>query len=238
MLLYLIRHGDPIYEPDMLTPLGRRQAEALAKRLALYGVDRIFSSPSQRALETAVPTSELTKLPIEQLLFCDEALAWEDFGIPNGTGGSHWCFFDSNVKKAFASKEVLALADAWYTHPAFEAYTFRRGVERMDRETDKLLRSLGYEHLRQEGIYRAVAPTEERVALFAHQGFGLSFLSSVLDIPYPLAALHMDMGHSGMSVIEFQQAEGIAIPKLLTLSNDSHLYRDGLPTSYQGRVWF
>lgn len=38
MLLFYVRHGDPIYNPDSLTPLGERQAEAVAKRLALHGV--------------------------------------------------------------------------------------------------------------------------------------------------------------------------------------------------------
>ena len=46
MIFYYIRHGDPIYDPDSLTPLGEKQAEALAKRLALYGIDKIYSSPS------------------------------------------------------------------------------------------------------------------------------------------------------------------------------------------------
>ena len=41
MLFFLIRHGDPIYDPDSLTPLGHRQAEALAKRLSLYGLDEV-----------------------------------------------------------------------------------------------------------------------------------------------------------------------------------------------------
>ena len=47
MLFFYIRHGDPVYEPNKLTPLGQRQAEAVAKRLSLYGLDRIFSSPSK-----------------------------------------------------------------------------------------------------------------------------------------------------------------------------------------------
>jgi probable phosphoglycerate mutase len=34
---------------------GREQAEQLAARLAGAGIDRIFSSPLQRALETAAP---------------------------------------------------------------------------------------------------------------------------------------------------------------------------------------
>ena len=53
MLFFYIRHGDPTYHPDELTPLGKRQAEAIAKRLALYGIDRIFASTSNRAIQTA-----------------------------------------------------------------------------------------------------------------------------------------------------------------------------------------
>ncbi len=34
MLLYYIRHGDPIYDPDSLTPLGERQSEALRRQTA------------------------------------------------------------------------------------------------------------------------------------------------------------------------------------------------------------
>ena len=49
MLLYFIRHGDPIYVPDSLTPLGHRQAEAVGRRLALHGLDAVYSSPSNRA---------------------------------------------------------------------------------------------------------------------------------------------------------------------------------------------
>ena len=30
MILYYVRHGDPTYNPDELTPLGHRQAEAVA----------------------------------------------------------------------------------------------------------------------------------------------------------------------------------------------------------------
>ena len=50
MLLFFLRHADPIYSPDQLTPLGHRQAEALAKRLSAYGLDRIYSSTAKRAM--------------------------------------------------------------------------------------------------------------------------------------------------------------------------------------------
>ena len=79
---------------------------------------------------------------------------------------------------------------------------------------------------------------DDRVALFAHQGFGLAFLSCVLDIPYPLMSTRFDMSHTGMTVIEFQQSEDFCLPRILSLANDSHLYREGLPTKYNNRLYF
>ena len=64
MLLFYIRHGDPVYDPDSLTPLGARQAEALAKRLARHGLDRIYASSSNRAMLTAMAT----QLPIRNFV--------------------------------------------------------------------------------------------------------------------------------------------------------------------------
>ena len=57
--VFYLRHGDPIYNPDSLTPLGMRRADALAKQLSLYGPDKMFTSSSHRAVLTAQPTCEL-----------------------------------------------------------------------------------------------------------------------------------------------------------------------------------
>ena len=90
MLLYFIRHGDPTYDPDELTPLGIRQAEALSKRLAESGIDRIFASTSNRAVQTAKPLAEITNKPITELDWCFENYAYAEF-----TG------LDSNNKRLF-----------------------------------------------------------------------------------------------------------------------------------------
>ena len=73
--------------------------------------------------------------------------------------------------------------------------------------------------------------------MFAHQGFGLAFLSCLLDVPYPLMTLHFDMGHSGMTVIEFK-GDDFVIPKALQVANDSHIFAAGMSTDYQNRVHF
>ena len=85
MILYYIRHGDPIYNPNQLTPLGERQAEAVAKRLSVHGVDKIFTSPSNRARQTAQPLCEITKQEPTILDWTDEDLLYDEcllFEIP------------------------------------------------------------------------------------------------------------------------------------------------------------
>ena len=81
MIFYYIRHGDPIYDPDSLTPLGMRQAEAVAKRLSVYGLDKIYAFTSNRAKLTAQPTCEVLKKDMELLDFANESYALEDFCV-------------------------------------------------------------------------------------------------------------------------------------------------------------
>lgn len=238
MLLYLIRHGDPIYDPDSLTKLGHRQAEAVARRLSIYGIDRLYASSSTRAIMTATPTSEITKKEIEILDWCNEGHAWREMTLTKPDGGLIWGFQNPETIRLFRSEEVRRLGRKWYEHPAFKDTTFGLGIERVQKASDEFLKSLGYEHDLENNCYIPVHPTDERVAIFAHQGFGLCFLSCLLDIPYPMMSVNFDFGHSGMTVIEFAEKDGIVVPCVLTLANDSHLLRDGLPTHYQNRLYF
>ena len=240
MLLFYIRHGDPIYAPDQLTPLGQKQAEAVAKRLALYGVDRIFASTSTRAFQTAQPTANLLKKDVKLLDWCLERHAHHDFGVLNEKGINRWCWEQPKYIELFNRKEMRELGEQWYDHPALAEYRdqFKTGMERIQTEADAFLASLGYEHDRENSRYRPTHPNDERIALFAHEGFGVAFMSALLDIPYPIFCTRFQMSHSCMSVIEFSNENEIVIPHVLQYSNDSHLYREGLPTNYQNRIRF
>ncbi len=232
MLFFYVRHGDPIYDPDSLTPLGERQAEAVAKRLALYGLNRIYSSTSERAQMTAQPTCEILKMDKILLDFCHEDHAWHQLTVISGDGYRRWGFEDRETRKIFNEPSVRSLGEKWYEHPKLKKWDFEKGITRIKNESDKFFASLGYEHIPGTGTYKVLEDNNERIALFAHQGFGLAFLSSILDIDYPQFCTHFDMCHTGMTVIEFKNEDGIAIPRMLTLSNDSHIYREGLPTHY------
>jgi probable phosphomutase (TIGR03848 family) len=81
----LIRHAlcDPIGQaiagrsPGVsLNPAGRQQAEALASRLAELPIVAVYSSPLERAVETARPIAERKGVPVEPLQGFNEI----DFG--------------------------------------------------------------------------------------------------------------------------------------------------------------
>lgn len=217
MLLFYVRHGDPIYEPDSLTPLGKRQAKAVAKRLSLYGVDKIFSSTSTRAIQTSTPTCEILKKEPELLDFCNENHVWNEFTVGENEN-KKWLFQSNEHMRLFTENSIKQLGYEWYNHPELTKHNFKKGMDRVYNETDNFLLSLGYEHERYTGRYKSVKPNNDRVALFAHQGFFKVFLSCVLDIPYPQVTMHFDSCHTGITVIEFKDVDGCTIPKVLMVS--------------------
>lgn len=238
MILYYVRHGDPIYDPNQLTALGERQAEAVAKRLAVHGIDKVYASPSNRARQTAQPLCEILKQEAELLDWADEDLAFQDLIMYDDDGRKNWVFRHKLGRLQLSKNEVRALGRQWHTHPDFVDTNFGPGIERIQKEVDGFLENLGYRHDLEKNCYYAERKNEDRVALFAHEGVGVAILSCMLDIPYPMFSTHFDMTHTGVTVIHFQEQDGIVIPKLLTFSNDSHLYREGLPTKHQNRIYY
>ncbi len=236
MLLYYIRHGDPIYNPDSLTEKGEAQAQALSKRLCLTGLDKIYASTSNRAYQTALPTANALGLEVERVDFANESHAHKYFAVPCEDGKRRWAFGQKKFKDLFISKEVYALGDEWYTHPELCGCGFGDGVNFFTREIDGFMRMLGYEHDRDTHTYRSLRENNDKVALFAHEGMGGIFLSLLLDIPYPLFVTHTQLGHTGVCVIEFDPKGDEIIPRMLQFSNDSHLYKEGIPTMHYNRI--
>lgn len=236
MLLFYVRHGDPIYNPDSLTEQGLLQADALVERMKLCAPEKIFASSSNRAILTAKPTAEYFGQEIEILDWCNEGHAWRDFAVLKDENSRTWGFQHKPTREIFVSDEIRRMDKEWYNHPAFKDTNFKAGIERVQRETDNFMKNLGFIH--KDNGYYAEAPSYKRVALFAHQGFGMAFLSCLMDVPYPMMSTRFDMGHSGMTVIEFAD-EGFSIPRVLQLSNDSHIFKSELlKTCYQNRVEF
>lgn len=238
MLFFYIRHGDPIYNPDSLTELGQKQAKALMPRLTAYGLDKIYASSSNRAIMTAAPTAEALGIEPTILDWANEGHAFKELAVMTEEGKRKWCWAVPEFRRLFVSPEMTALGNKWYDHPIFEDTTIKEGYLRIANAADGLFASLGYVRDTEGDFYRVEKHNEDRVALFAHEGFGAAFLSHVLGIPYPLYSSHFSLSHSSMTVIEFNNEDGICIPKALEVSCDSHIYRENLPLAYQNRIYF
>ncbi len=235
MLIFYVRHGDPIYNPNQLTPLGERQAESVARRLARFGMDEIYSSTSNRAMQTAEPLCRLLGKEVTALDFLNERNV-SHVMMPSDHGGKAWIWAHPYYSEVLASREVREMGDRWYENPALIHIPMGDVIHSVGQELDALLAIHGYEHDTERGLYRVTKRSnEKRIAIFAHEGMGKVVMSHLLDVPFPYYATHFEMEHTGVTVIRLDdgslkypdEAREYARARVLTLSNDAHLYHDG-----------
>ena len=114
MRIILVRHGEPDYEHDCLTPAGRIQALAAADRLKDESISEIWSSSMGRALETAQPTANALNLPVKTADFIREVHWGSRDGSPVFAGGHPW-----NIVDEMARRGDNLLSPDWREHPFF-----------------------------------------------------------------------------------------------------------------------
>ena len=237
MFLFYVRHGQPDYGRDGLTEDGKKQAKAVAERFAFSGLDKIYSSTLGRAMETASYTAEKLALPIQGVDFAREDLTWAEFSTESEKGRV-WAHDDPASVKKFLSADVAALGFKWYKSPLFKGTKFESGVKRVKEAVDGFLKELGYVRDSATGLISAERHVYDRVALFAHAGFSVSFMSDLLHIPYPVFCTRFfGCGVSSVTAFKFpDEGEGF-IPKTYTFGNDSHLYKENLLDTYDIRAF-
>ena len=183
------------------------------------------------------PLCELLRKEPTKLDWCREDHAFRYLHVTGADGKKTWGLMEPEIKRLFISKELADMGHKWTEHPALKDTNFREGVEVFGREVDNFLAAHGYERHDSLNCYKAVRPSEERIALFAHWGAGGLIMSHILDIPYPQFASRFTMGHTCVTVVEFRDVDGLVIPKVISYSNDSHFYREGLPTKFVNRIY-
>jgi broad specificity phosphatase PhoE len=124
MLVHLVRHGE-VRNPDGLvygdlpgfglSEKGRAQAQMAATRLAAYPVTALWSSPLQRALQTAGAIAATHHLPvkvdpelIEWRLNTWTGIPWSD--LANRRPGELETYLQAPTELAFAAESLEALA--------------------------------------------------------------------------------------------------------------------------------
>ena len=178
---------------------------------------------------TAAPTAKRLNLPITILPWTREI--WPEMTVKQEDGSR--LFVMGLPETLFRNDENLNLGENWHTMDCLEGSTVKAAYEWIVKESDAFLQTLGYQ--REGGVYRILYPNDERIAVFCHGGLSLSWLPHLLAIPPHLFWASFDIGHSGVTLLEFtNNASGFTAPKCHFFSDISHIYKSGLPMLYNG----
>ncbi|MBL9179721.1 MAG: histidine phosphatase family protein [Verrucomicrobiaceae bacterium] len=190
--LYLIRHGE-VEEKyhkvfggsriDMaLSPLGLRQADALAAWLKEAGVEKIYASPMQRVRQTLAPTARQHSLEPEIM----HGLREMDFG---DWTGHRW----DQVSSLFGVS-----AFDWLEIIENNGIPNGESSASLASRVRECLKSIASPHPRQ------------KTAVFCHGGIIRVMLGLLLDMPLARMA-HFDIAYGSVSVVDIQPEKKHAV---------------------------
>ncbi len=229
MRLLFIRHGDPDYEKDSVTPKGERGIGLLAEKLRREKIEAFYLSPKGRAQRTAQAT-------LVRMGQSGTTVDWlREFTVPvrhpdTGAEQLMWDFYPSFMDRY----PQLYSADEWKSVP----FIAESGVPLAYEETcggfDALLASHGYR--RRVLDYAAERPNRDTLAFFCHFGVTCVLLSHLFNLS-PLALLqHFAAAPSSVTTVYTEEREkGIASFRCASYGDVSHLYIAQEPPSFSGR---
>ncbi len=244
LTLLLTRHGltDP---PNVmlggqldvpLTPEGRRQAEALARRLEGVRVDRIVASPMLRALETAQIVA--TGRPIE----VDERLRELDYGRWEGLTYPEIDARDPDLRQRWendpashaspggeSGNDVGERARGFLESLLREANAMGGEGEPARQGTDGVRRSLrdpagggtGHEPAPDE------PETELRILVVAHGTFNRVLLAVALGVPVRDYRRRLTQDRANLTVLQYERGGAPDEARLVLLNDVAHLRGPG-----------
>lgn len=217
MRMIFVRHGDPNYGKDILTPLGHKQAEAAGERLSGETVSKFFSSPCGRALETAEHIAKWVNFPKEEirvLPFMRE-ISW---GATEGEQlylkGHPWYAVDHMIENG---KSIID--GSWREDDLFKRNKATAICETVGEEFDRFLTELG---LTREGDYYRIGDlTDETYILTSHGGSSSAVLAHIFNMPLPfiLNFIHPEM--TAITVISFAGEKGTLTAPRAEIFNDA-----------------
>lgn len=218
MKLLIVRHGDPDYSIDSLTPTGWKEAELLVPRLSKLDVKAFYVSPMGRAKDTASLTLKAMGREAEECLWLREFNGSIRKPYEEGPGGVwDWLPAEWTREKRYFDR------DRWMEPEAMQDPSIRKEWQWVTENFDALLAKHGY--VRDGNVYRAERPNEDTVVFFCHFGLECVLLSHLLHIS-PMVLWHgMCAAPSSVTtLVTEERREGIAYFRMSSFGDISHLY--------------
>ena len=227
MKLYIIRHADPDYAADSLTPRGWQEARLLAQRLTRIPAAGYYVSPLGRAQATASLTLQAVGAQAQTRDWLREFSGWT-VDEASGERRIPWDF----LPQQWTPDKRYYDRDRW-GGPLLHRGTVRREYRRVCAGLDELLAD-GYQRSGQ--CYRAVRPNEDTVMLFCHFGVECVLLSHLCGIS-PMVLWHQFVAlPSSVTVLATEERRpGVALWRLQRFGDLSHLDAAGQEPSFAAR---
>lgn len=228
MKILMIRHGDPDYLIDSLTPQGHIEAQLLAQKMKELNIKAFYVSPLGRARRTA-------EYVLNEMDRTAEVCDWlQEF--PSKVDKP---YRKQHVAWDWRPKDWTSVDDyydfsKWSHVPVMEKAGVPETYANVTAEFDKLLAKHGYE--RYGRYYRAVNANEDTIALFCHFGLECVLLSHLLGIS-PMLLWHgfCAAPTSVTTLVTEERERGIAYFRTLQFGDVSHLYAGGEEPSFAAR---
>ena len=227
MKLLIVRHGDPDYSIDSLTPTGWVEAELLSHRLSMLDVKQFYVSPLGRAQDTA-------KATLEKMGRTAIVKPWlRELAVPKHARNGRNCFWDWLPQDWTENPDFYDLEKFWNA-PFFREAGLEGIVRDIWAGLDELLAEHGY--MRQGRLYWAEKPNEDTIVLVCHFGLECVLLSHLLGVS-PMILWHGTCAAptSVTTLVTEERREGIASFRMSSFGDISHLYVADQPPAFAAR---
>ena len=244
MKLMIIRHGDPNYAIDGLTPRGKIEAALLAEHMLGKKIDYAYISPLGRAQETAkyvLDAKGMEGTTLDWLReFPGNVRIWEDaeleaaMPVPwdDGVGQPRipWDILPSWWTK----QPELYDKDAWRENKISAHSQVVEKYAEVAKGLDDLLAKHGY--VRDGMTYRVEKSNADTLAFFCHFGVECVMLSHLFGIsPYVLWHCLQAVPTSVTVINTEEREQGVAIWRATQFGDVSHLEKGNQEQSFAGR---
>lgn len=218
MEILIVRHAEPDYSIDSLTPKGWVEAELLSRKLEKMDIKEFYCSPLGRAKDTASLTLKKMNREAKILDWLKEINdKCRDF-LP-----SYW----TNIEEYYSK-------DDWNKIELMESTNARAICENVAIELDKLLAEYGYVH--EGNIFRVERECRDRIVLFCHYGITGAILSHLFGISPVIYWHHFVAAPSSITTIVTEEREqGTAVFRMKAYGDTGHLYAGGEEPSTAAR---
>lgn len=230
MRLIFVRHADPSYENDSLTPVGWEEAALLRPRIQALDIKDCYCSPLGRARDTA--RTALEGSGIEPVICEWMREFYAPVKRPNNEHHSSICW--DWLPKDWTGCEEFFDYEHWTDNPRFAEGKVEEEYRRVTGELDRLIAEHGY--VREGRMYRAVKPNNDTLVFFCHYGVTCVFLSRLLNVS-PMVLWHgICMAPASLTtVITEERRAGEVYFRASAIGDTSHIYAAGREPSFSAR---